>query len=142
VNRDVRYQAAVVTGDCLLLLRCREQDGREFWVLPGGGREDETEVECVAREVLEESGLEVSVGPVLYEVAAVPPDGTYARWRTYLCRVIGGTAAPGGGEGWADLLTVRWLSLTNIAAWEPELLADEFLGPQLVRIRSAIVEQK
>jgi 8-oxo-dGTP diphosphatase len=64
------------------LLRCREQDGREFWVLPGGGREDETEVECVAREVLEESGLEVSVGPVLYEVAAVPPDGTYARWRT------------------------------------------------------------
>jgi hypothetical protein len=77
---------------------------------------------------------------VLYEVPAEPPDGTYQRWRTYLCRVTGGEAAPGGGEGWATLTAVRWLPLADAAAWEAELRTDPFLHPQLLRIRAALAE--
>ena len=138
-TRDVRYQAAVVEDGHVLLLRCVPQNGESFWVLPGGGREaGESETGCVAREVREEAGVEVAVGPLLYEVPADPPDGTYTRWRTYLCRVTQGRAAPGGGEGWAELTAVRWLRLDATAEWEPELCADPFLHPQLLRIRHAL----
>lgn len=136
--RDIRYQAAVVDAGRLLLHRVPRGEAG-FWVLPGGGREaGESEPGCVAREVREETGIEVAVGPVLYDVPADPPDGTYARWRTYLCRVTGGEAAPGGGEGWAELTAVRWLPLEDPAAWEPALRADPFLHPQLLRIRDAL----
>jgi 8-oxo-dGTP pyrophosphatase MutT (NUDIX family) len=139
-QRDVRYQAAVVEGSRLLLLHCvpaGEPEG--FWVLPGGGREPGESAEaCVAREVREEALVDVAVGPLLYDVPADPPDGTYRRWRTYLCRVTRGEPAPGGGEGWAELTAVRWLSLDEPDAWEPALRADPFLHPQLLRIRSAL----
>lgn len=139
--RDIRYQAAVVDAGRLLLLHCVPRGEAGFWVLPGGGREaDESEAECVAREVGEEAGIAVAVGPLLYDVPADPPDGTYARWRTYLCRITSGEAAPGGGEGWAELTAVRWLPLAEPAGWEPALHADPFLYPQLVRIRAALLD--
>lgn len=138
-DREVRYQAAVVEGGALLLLRCEMHNGEAFWVLPGGGREaGEPEEACVAREVREEAGVDVAVGPVLYEIAADPPDGTYTRWRTYLCHITRGRPVPGGGEGWAELTAVRWLPLEDPAAWEAELRDDPFLHPQLVRIREAL----
>lgn len=122
-----------------MLLRCVPRDEAPFWVLPGGGREaGESAEACVAREVRGEAGIEVAVGPLLYEVPAHPPDGTYARWRTYLCRVTRGEAAPGGGEGWAELTAVRWLPLDEPDGWEPELRTDPFLYPQLLRIGAAL----
>jgi 8-oxo-dGTP diphosphatase len=139
--RDIRYQAAVVDAGRLLLLHCVPRGEMGFWVLPGGGREaGESEAACVAREVREEAGIEVAVGPLLYEVPADPPDGTYVRWRTYLCRVTRGEAAPGEGEGWAELTAARWLPLEEHARWEPALCADPFLYPQLLRIRAALMD--
>lgn len=138
-SRDVRCQAAVVDGGRLLLLYCVPHGEAGFWVLPGGGREaGEADAACVAREVREEAGLEVAVGRLLYDAPADPPDGTYDRWRTYLCHVTRGEAAPGGGEGWADLTAVRWLPLDDPAAWERTLRGDPFLHPQLLRIREAL----
>ena len=137
--RDIRYQAAVVDGGRLLLLRLAPRDEAPFWALPGGGREaGESEEACVAREIREEAGIEVEVGPLLHDVPADPPDGTYTRWRTYLCRVARGEAAPGGGEGWAEITAVRWLPLDEPESWEPELCADPFVHPQLLRIRTAL----
>jgi 8-oxo-dGTP pyrophosphatase MutT (NUDIX family) len=138
-RREIRYQAAVVDGGWLLLLHCVPRGEEGFWVLPGGGREPgESETACVAREVCEEAGVEVAVGPLLYEIPAEPPDGTYVRWRTYLCHVTRGEPAPGGGEGWADLTAIRWLPLDQPEQWEPALRADPFLYPQLLRIAAAL----
>ena len=137
--RDIRYQAAVVDAGRLLLLYCVPHDEAGFWVLPGGGREaGESETACVAREVQEEASIEIAVERLLYDVPADPPDGTYRRWRTYLGRVMRGEAVPGGGEGWAELTAVRWLPLTEPAAWEQALRDDPFLHPQLLRIRAAL----
>jgi 8-oxo-dGTP pyrophosphatase MutT (NUDIX family) len=63
LRRDVRYQAAIVREDHVLLLKVVDLDGGAmFWVLPGGGREaDETEEACVQREVREEIELAVAV---------------------------------------------------------------------------------
>lgn len=138
-QRDIRYQAAVVAGAQLLLLRCRTRDGAEFWLLPGGGREEgEAETECVVREVREETGVEVAVGAILYELPADPPDGTYRLWRTYLCRIIKGAPAPGSGEQSAQITAVRWLALDDSESWEREVLEDAFLYPQLRLIQSAL----
>ena len=128
--------------DAILLLRCAFRGGVTVWMLPGGGREeDETEEACVAREVWEETGLDVRVEQVLLDRAADPPDGTYTRWRTYLCTVLGGQAAPGGGEGAnAELVDVAWLPLFDERAWSADIVTDVFLSPQLRAIRTALSE--
>lgn len=139
MKRDIRYQAAIIFGTQLLLLRCRLRDGREFWILPGGGRETgESEAECIVREVREEAGVEVAVGLMLYEIPANPPDGTYVSWRTYHCSITRGEPQPGDGEGAGDLTAVRWLALDQPEGWEPSLRTDPFLFPQILRIRSAL----
>jgi 8-oxo-dGTP pyrophosphatase MutT (NUDIX family) len=140
--RHTRYQAAVLRDGAILLVRCAFRNGPTVWILPGGGREDsEDEETCVAREVQEETGLSVQVGPVLFDVPAEPPDGTYVRWRTYLCTAISGHAAPGGGEGGnAELVEVTWLPLRDDRSWPNEIRLDVFLHPQLQAIRASIGE--
>jgi 8-oxo-dGTP pyrophosphatase MutT (NUDIX family) len=134
--RNIRYQAAVVENGCVLLLYCVPHGGAGFWVLPGGGREEHDSTEaCVMREVREEAGIDVTVERLLYDIAADPPDGTYQRWRTYLCRHTSGVAAPGGGEGWAELTAIRWLPLHDSGQWASALDGDTFLHAQLLRIR-------
>lgn len=138
--RHTRYQAAVLHDGSILLLKCAFRDGPLVWILPGGGREEhEEETTCVAREVLEETGLTVNVERLLYDCAAEPADGTYVRWRTYSCCVVSGHAAPGGGEGAnADLVDLTWLPLHEEASWPAEIRADAFLAPQLRIIREEL----
>lgn len=135
--RHTRYQAAILQGREILLLQCAFRDGPTVWILPGGGREEgESEAECVAREVLEETALTVRVDRLLYDCAAEPSDGTYVRWQTYRCSVIGGIATPGGGEGAsAELVDLQWLPLDDEARWPEGIRTDPYLAPQLHRLR-------
>src|SRR5437763_11981549 len=56
-------------GRILLVLRANDP-GRGLWSLPGGRVEPgETPEQAVVREVREETGLEVSVGPALLRIA-------------------------------------------------------------------------
>jgi 8-oxo-dGTP pyrophosphatase MutT (NUDIX family) len=137
--RDTRLQAAIIREDHVLLVQCTLPGEPPFWVLPGGGREaGERDAEAVAREVREELGVEVEVGRVLDDAAADPPDGTYARWRTYACRVTSGEPAACGADGAAVLTAVRWLPLTGGASWDAALRRDPYLYPQLERLRRAL----
>jgi putative hydrolase of the HAD superfamily len=140
-ERHTRYQAVILRDDdTMLLVRCLFSDGRDWWMIPGGGREDETEEECIVREVREETALDVRVERLLVDLPADPPDGTYVRWRSFLCRVLGGEAAPGGGEGSnARLVDTMWLPLFDECAW-PDVIADDpFLVPQLHAFRAALL---
>lgn len=137
--RDIRYQAAVVDGARVLLIEVRTPDGRQFELLPGGGREEgETPEACVTREVREEVQLDVTVERLLYDMAAEPPDGTYTRWRTYLCRIQSGGDPQLGHEEWAELTAIRWFDLEDPQAWSPAIGANRYLHGQLVRIQEAL----
>jgi 8-oxo-dGTP pyrophosphatase MutT (NUDIX family) len=138
-RRDIRYQAAIVDNGRLLLIQYAPTGARPFWLLPGGGREDETEAQCVAREVFEETGLIVHVERLLFEVPTNDPQDTYEVCRTYLCSVIGGEAKPGiEAEAEAafmgEIVAVRWFALGAQSLWPVDLLNDAITYPQIVKI--------
>lgn len=71
IPKNVRYAARVVLIDCtnrVLLLQAREPaSDRSFWVMPGGGLEIGERFEDTARrEVFEETGIIISIGPCVW----------------------------------------------------------------------------
>ncbi len=136
----VRYQGAIVRDDCILLLRYKPKLGEPFWMLPGGGREDETAEECVVREMHEETGLEVRVKRILLSQAA-PQDRLYREWRTYLCTATAGEAKTGiepGTQHLGSIAEVRWFDLREESLWDDVLRNDRITYPQLTRIRARL----
>ena len=143
-RRDVRYQAAIVHEDQVLLLKVADIDsGSVFWVLPGGGREKgESEEACIQREVREETELAVAVVRPLFE-APDHPGGIYDRLRTYLCHVTGGEARP-GVEPEVDtpehttIREVGWFDLRTPTTWNELVRRDPNTMPLLHQVRLAL----
>jgi len=94
-------------GSVLLLLNERGE-----WDLPGG-RPDPGEAHRAAlvREVLEETGLSVEVGPALdaYLFEVLP--GCFVRIVPYRCRLVGGSDVALSHEH----LEIRWQPLAELA---------------------------
>jgi 8-oxo-dGTP diphosphatase len=141
--RTARYQGAIVQNDRILLIKHHHyDDGSEYWVIPGGGREPgETEEECIRREMKEETHLEVRVERLLLDVQLDP--GNPYRRKTYLCTPIAGNAGP-GSEPEPDaaqlyaITEVAWFDLRDEATWDPLAVGDPITYPQLQHIRSAL----
>lgn len=77
----VGAKALVRSGDQVLLVRERREDGSTFWSLPGGGVEPGEAVrDCLQREFLEELGCRVGVGrqvaTCLYHHRTIPDTAT------------------------------------------------------------------
>jgi 8-oxo-dGTP diphosphatase len=137
--RDIRLQAAILRAGQLLLVRCRLPTGETFWLLPGGAREAGESLEvALAREVREELAVEVAVRDLLDDVPADPPDGTYARWRTYRCTLTRGEPVAQGRDGVALLEAVMWLPLGEETCWPTSVREDPFLAPQLLRLAARV----
>ena len=91
--------AVIVDGDRVLLVRRANPPLQGEWSVPGGAVEiGETLEAAVAREVLEETGLRVEVGPIVEVLDRIrlDPDGR-ARYHyvlvDFVCRPNGGTLA-------------------------------------------------
>jgi 8-oxo-dGTP pyrophosphatase MutT (NUDIX family) len=144
MRRSIRYQAAVVLSEHLLLLNVLDrQTGELYWLFPGGGREaGETAEQCVAREVWEETSLRVAVTRLLFEVPDIPA-GSYDRLRTYLCVVQEGTARPGiepevDGEGQPTIQDIGWFHLRRPETWDVRLREEEITYHMLQQVRAAL----
>jgi 8-oxo-dGTP pyrophosphatase MutT (NUDIX family) len=130
----------------ILLIKHREHaDGRSYWVLPGGGIEaDETELDCVRREVFEETNLDVSVLDLLLdEPSFLDNGGPYQRFKTYLCHPLTAEAAPGyepqlEAAAVYAIVEVAWFNLGDETTWSDTILYDPIIAPLLRRIRAAL----
>lgn len=135
--RHTRYQGLIVEEGHVLLIKHREHaTGLGYWVIPGGGIDgDESEEQCVIREIKEETNLEVEVERLLFEEPG--HTGEAYRWRkTYLCKPIGGEPSPGyepeleAAENYA-ITEVRWFDLQDETDWGSDLMNDPITYPQL-----------
>ena len=143
-KRTIRYQAAIIHNDHLLLLKAFDlADGQTFWLIPGGGREPgESEEECIQREVCEETHLHVEVGRLILDQLVMGHD-PYQRLKTYACRVLSGEPRP-GTEPEVDtadhrtLTDVGWFDLRDSTTWDSLVLNDPLTYPLLQRLRSAL----
>ena len=124
---DRRYpQRPIIGVGALILKRDRilmAQRGKEplkgWWSLPGGALETgETLVDGVRREVREETGLDIRPLGVLEIFERIMRDASGAPEYhyvliDYMCRVIGGTLAPGD-----DVCAVEWVRLCDLPQLE------------------------
>ena len=92
-------------GRVLLVKRGKEpQKGR--WSVPGGSVElGETLTEAAAREVREETGLDVDIGPELWSFTTPTADGRMYEIHDFAATVTGGELVAGD-----DADDVRWVS--------------------------------
>ncbi|MCA9841457.1 MAG: A/G-specific adenine glycosylase [Cyanobacteria bacterium HKST-UBA03] len=96
---------------CLIALR--PQDGLlgGLWEFPGGKREaDETLPACVAREIMEEIGIEIAVGAKLTEIKHA-----YTHFKVtlhvYDCLYVSGTPQPKASQA------LQWVTLDEMSAY-------------------------
>ena len=144
LQRTTRYQGAIIRDHHILLIMHREPGSESgYWVIPGGGREgNESEEDCVRREMLEETHLTVRVERLLIEELSLPK-GIYRQRKTYLCTPVAGEAKPGhepefaADEGY-DIVSVGWFDLRDESGWHPELLANPITYPQVQRVREIL----
>jgi mutator protein MutT len=114
--------AVILDGNQVVLVKRAHEPLKGEWSLPGGAVElGETLAEAVVREVHEETGLDVSVGPVLEVLDRVHP-GTDGRVEyhyiliDYLCTADGGELAAG-----SDAAEACWVSVDDLTTYR---LAD------------------
>jgi 8-oxo-dGTP diphosphatase len=120
IPRRIDCVGGVVVGhDARLLLVLRGQEpAKGTWSVPGGRVErGESDAQATAREVLEETGLGVEVGPLVGTVERGAPDGAVYLIRDYLCRPLPG-ADPMAVRGGDDAEDAAWFTPAEVVALE------------------------
>ena len=110
--------AVIVDRERVVLVKRAHEPLKGEWSLPGGAVEvGETLAGAIVREVREETGLEIKVGPIV-EVLDRVHRGTDGRVEyhfvllDYLCTVAGGTLTRG-----SDAAAVCWVSVADLPAY-------------------------
>ncbi len=116
-----------------VLMVKHHQDGKDIWLVPGGSIEEgENALEAARREVLEETGLNVEIGKMIWHVEEVSPKRGQRFVNFFLGEVIGGILVVGQDpERGADhqvVEEVRYVSRNEMQGLEvlyPEYLKNE-----------------
>lgn len=128
----VRRVGSLAAAPEVLLVRRAHPPLEGEWSLPGGALEvGEKLRDAVMREVAEETGLEVEVGPVLEVIDSIFPD---AEGRTeyhfviidYLCR-----PQPGEAVASSDASELRWARADQLCAFQLRPITLEVIGKGL-----------
>lgn len=124
----IRAVAILIKGDKVLLIH-RTRDGKEFWVFPGGGKEENESVEdSVVREVEEEASIKCKIIKLIY--THIYSDLGHKQFY-YLCEYVSGN--PKLGE-YNELQTMKKEDQTYEPVWmKIEDLSKKLLYPLKIR---------
>jgi mutator protein MutT len=128
--------AVVLDGTRVLLVRRGQAPLKGEWSLPGGTVElGETLEAALAREVLEETGLQVRVGPLVdvFERVQRAGDGRvefHYVIADYVCSVTGGLLAHA-----SDADDARWVAVDELGAFRLTNKALEVIGKARALVR-------
>jgi 8-oxo-dGTP diphosphatase len=127
---------AIRDGDRVLLVQEEKQDSIGLWNLPGGHLEiGETLQAGAAREVKEETGLEVSLSGLIGAYTWIRVEGEQVK--SHSIRVVFSSRFEGGEPYAGDqILTVKWATLDELAQTpDAELLSPRILKDVAARMK-------
>jgi ADP-ribose pyrophosphatase YjhB (NUDIX family) len=109
--------AVVVKDGRALIVKRAHEPRRGEWSLPGGHVElGESLVDAVRREIKEETGLDVRVGPIIEVFDRIHRVGERVRYHfvivDYLCACTGGTLCAGD-----DAEDAAWVGAADVEAY-------------------------
>lgn len=138
-----RHRAIIIKDNKLVVME-RHRKGRHFWVFPGGGQEqNETQEQCVVREVKEEFGIDVETVRKIYDTIQADTHQCF-----FVCKWISGKIHKTDAEeytsndvsqyGTYNPTTINLVDIenTNLMPYEvkKQLIADlKAYGPSLDR---------
>lgn len=133
VKAKIRAAAILIEKDKILLIH-RTQQGKQFWVLPGGGVEKNEKVkDAVVRELKEETSVDAAIIKLIY-IHKYP--GINHKHYYYLCKYVSGIPKLGDFN---ELQTMKNKDQTYEPVWvEIKKLPRMLLYP--LEIRDWIIE--
>ncbi len=111
--------AVVLDADRVLLVKRGHAPLKGQWSLPGGGVETgETLEQAIAREVLEETGLTIEVGPIVEVLDRISRDADgrvehHFVLIDFVCRAVGGLLRSA-----SDADDAMWAPVSDLARYE------------------------
>jgi len=117
-------RAVILRDDCLLTVKMCDRSGI-FYVLPGGGQKHgETMTDGLRRECLEEIGLEVTVGKLLYVREYIGRNHRFSKNHrhfhqvetVFTCTIAAGTEPSAGSETDRKQIGFEWLPVGNLSS--------------------------
>lgn len=142
MERTVRCQAVIIKNDRILVLRqYNHKRSEEYWMLPGGGLEtNESEEECIKREIKEETNLDIDIKMKLFDDSGLGND-VYKRYVTFLCTPITSSSQRVGSENdsYREILELVWISFTEEKEWNEYIITDQFY-PSMSEIKKKLLE--
>lgn len=130
--------AVIIDDERVLLVQRGQPPLTGEWSLPGGGVEvGETLPAALQREVFEETGLMVAVGPIVEVLDRIHPDSQgrvefHYVLIDYLCSVVGGSLQPE-----SDAADARWVRTTDLPAYRLQAITLEVIAKAVALTRQA-----
>jgi ADP-ribose pyrophosphatase YjhB (NUDIX family) len=130
MSKQVRIRvAAIIVQDQTVLMVKHAKDGREYWMLPGGGVDfGESLSEALVRELKEEVCIDVKPRELVLANDSIPPDKHRHIINLYfLADLVGGTAALGEDPRIVEVAYIPLRDLNSVTMF-PDI------GPELLRL--------
>ena len=119
-------RAIIIQNDSLLLVQMKNDAG-EFFILPGGGQlHGETLVQCLQRECMEELGIDISVGRLIYTREYIGKNhgfdyrhkNFHQLEHVFICEILNESQLGHGHEKDKKQIGYRWIKLNKLSDYK------------------------